>query len=175
MFAGKLAYDEFFAESETASFEEVDWTPSTCLGVRYEAPFELTPMDLKLPEHIKVYVKEMANYHYESKPIGFYISRAEYQPGVKPNIDGAVQGAVQNMQAEKGITDYTYEVSNIKKDFIEGRLIKGTCKVHGHDAEFICQIFLKDLKLLQIVTMNLSFPENREVRDRILKSIRISL
>ncbi len=175
MIAGKLAYDEFFGESETVSFEDTDWLPATLLGVRYEAPFELAPMDLKLPEHIKVYVKEMTNYHYESKPIGFFLSRAEYQPGVKVDIDGAVQGAVQNMQAQKGISDFTYETSKIQKNFIDGRLVKGTCKVNGEDAEFICQLFAKDLKLLQIMTMNLSYPENRTVRDRILKSIRISL
>jgi hypothetical protein len=175
MIGGKLAYDALFGESEIASFEEADWSLSRCLGVQYEAPFELAPMDLKLPEHIKIYVKEMNNYHFESKPIGFFISRAEYQPGVKPDIDGAVKGAVQNMQAQEGITDYAYVVSNIKKDFIDGRFIKGTCKVDEQDAEFVCQIFMKDLKLLQIMTMNLSFPENREIRDRILKSIRITL
>ena len=175
IFAGKLAYDEFFGESEVASFDELDWTPSDRVGVRYEAPFELAPMDLELPEHIKVYVKEMSSYHYESKPLAFFVSRAEYQPGIKLDIEGAVNGAVQNMQAQKGITEFTYEASKVTKDFIEGRLIKGTCKVNGEDAEFIAQIYIKNVKMLQIITMNLSFPENREIRDRILKSIRISL
>jgi len=175
MVGGKLAYDELFAEPETVSFEDIDWAYFDRLGVRYEAPFELAPMELDLPEYVKTYVKEMNNLHYESKAIGFFISRAEYRPGVKPNIDGAVQGAVQNMKSQKGITEFTYKASPIRKNSIEGRLVEGTCKVNEEDAEFVCQVFAKDLKLLQIMTMNLSFPENRAVRDRILKSVNITL
>ncbi len=175
MIAGKFAYDELFGESDTVSFEDTDWTFSDCLGVHYEAPFAVSPMELPLPEHIKRYVKEMNTYHYESKPIGLFISRAEYQQIVKPDIDGAVQGAVNNMQAQKGITDFTYKSTHIVRDFIEGRLVEGTCKLNGDDAEFVCQLFVKDMKLLQIMTMNLSYPENRAVRDRILKSVRITM
>ncbi|RPI02588.1 MAG: hypothetical protein EHM64_13675 [Ignavibacteriae bacterium] len=172
---GKFAYDALFGQSDTANYEETDWTKSYCLGVAYEAPFELSLMDLQIPQNVKRYVKEMENYQFESMPITFYISRAEYQVGITPNIDGAVNGSVQSMQVQKGITDFTHNVSTIDKNSMEGRLVKGTCKINGKDAEFIAYTYLKNMKLLQIMIMNLNLPENREVKDRIIKSMRISL
>jgi hypothetical protein len=172
---GKLAYNALFVQSDIAEYEDTDWIKSNYLGVTYEAPFELSPMDLQLPQNAKNYIKEMENYKFESNPIAFIISRVEYQAGVTTSINGAVDGAVQNMQAQKGITEFSYKVSNIDSNFIEGRLIKGTCKADKKDAEFIVYIYLKNLKLLQIMAMNLDFPENREIRNRIIKSIRFEL
>lgn len=173
--AGRYAYQAFFGQSDTVSFEDSDWSRVQYLGITFDAPFELTPMEVPLPANVKQYVKEMKTYKYETKALGFFISRAEYQGGITPNIDGAVDGAMRNIQATKGVTDFTYTVANNDKNSMAGRLITGTCKVDKKDAEFIAHIYLKDLKLLQIMSMNLKHPENREIRDRIIKSLTISL
>lgn len=172
---GKYVYDTLFGQSEIASFEDSDWTRTECLGVRFEVPFELSDMDLDLPESVRQYIKVMNNYQYESKSISLFISNAEYNTGVKANIDGAVNGAVRSMEAQKGVSDFTYTVKNIEKNSIEGRLIEGTCKIKGLNAEFVGEIYLRNLKLLQILAMNLSHTENREVRDRIMKSMKVTL
>jgi len=171
---GKLAYNALFGESDIAEYEDADWNRSVSLGVTYEAPFELSPIEIKLPQYVKSYIKEMESYKFESRPIAFFISRAEYRDGVTIDLNGAVEGGIRNLQAQKGITDLSYKVSNIEKNFIEGRLVKGTCKVDEKDAEFVMQIYAKNLILLQIMEMNLDYPENREIRDRIMKSIRIA-
>lgn len=173
--AGKYAYNVLFGQSEIASFEDSDWDIKRYAVVKVELPFDLSETDLKLPEYVKKHVKMMENYKYESKSISFFISFAEYREGIDANIDGAVDGAINNMKAGKGISDFTYTVKNIEKNFIEGRLIEGTFKLKEQDVEFIGEIFLKDLKLLQILAINLNYEENREIRDRILKSIKFDL
>ena len=175
LIGGKLAFDAVFGQSDIAEYEDTDWSRSKCVGVTYEAPFELSPIDLQLPPNVKKYIKTIENYKFESTPITFFISFSEYQPGVTPKIDGAVTGALRKMEAQKEISDFSYKVSNVDKNFIEGRLIRGTCKVDDKDAEITAYFYYKNLKLLQIMTMNLSYPENCEIRDRIIKSLRIDL
>jgi len=172
---GMLVYNALFKQSEIAEYDDEDWSRSRCLGVAFEAPFELSLMDLQLPDNVEKIIKKIENYKFDSKSIVFFISRAEYNNGVTVNIDGAVEGAVMNIKASKEITDLTYEVSNNYENSFEGRLVKGKYKINKKDSEFIAHFYVNNLKMLQILITNLDFPENREVRDRIMESIRITL
>jgi hypothetical protein len=92
---GKLAYDEFFKESDIASFELSDWGNRNYLSAQFESPFELSTMEVPLPPSIKQYVKSMENYMYESNPISLMISRVEYVEGTSVDLDGTVKGAIR--------------------------------------------------------------------------------
>jgi hypothetical protein len=172
---GKYAYDMFFTESEIVSFEDSDWGRKNILGVRFDAPFELSETEIDLPPSVGKYVKVMNTFQYTAQSLSLFVSRAEYNEGISLNLDGAVNGSVQNMKANKDITDFNYEIKPIEKHSLTGRLLQGTCKMKGKDAEFIGEIYLKDTKLIQILSFNLSHEENREARDRIMKSVSIAL
>ncbi|MBN1397641.1 MAG: hypothetical protein JXA06_06390 [Bacteroidetes bacterium] len=173
--AGMIIYNVFFKQSDVAEYDKDDWSRSRCLGVAFEAPFELSVMDMELPDYVRKMIKTMENYKYDSKAIALFISRTEYQEGVKVNIDGAVQGSVTNIKASREITDLTYDVTNNYDNTFEGRIVKGKYKINKKDAEFIAHFYVNNLKMLQILITNLDIPENREVRDRILKSVRVTL
>jgi len=172
---GKLAYDEFFKESEIVSFELSDWSIRSYLGAQFESPFELSTMEVPLPPSVKQYVKVMENYKYESNPISLVISRAEYVEGISVDLDGAVKGSNQNMSASKEISDYSYESKPINKNLLEGRLVNGTCKVKGKEAEFIAEYYKSDLKLMWVCCLYLKHDENRDIKDRIMNSLKITL
>jgi hypothetical protein len=172
---GKYAWDKLFSESEIVSFEDSDWGRKQILGVRFESPFDLSETEVDLPNSIKQYIKIMKTYQYDAQALSLFISRVEYNDGIVTDIDGAVNGAVQNMKASKGVSDFTYDVKPITKNFLTGRLLQGTCKIKGKEAEFVGELYKKDSKLLQILSMNLSHEENREARGRIMKSMKITL
>lgn len=172
---GKLAYDALFEESEIVSFESLDWRHRNYIGVEFEAPFELSEVDLELPVHIKPFVQTLATYKYDSKSLSLFISRAEYKEGISTDLNGAVQGATQNMKANDDITDFSFEVKPFSRNFLEGRLVNGTFKVKEKDAEFVAEFYKNGSKLMQILCVNLKYDENREARERIMKSLNVTL
>jgi hypothetical protein len=172
---GKYAYDMFFAESEIVSFEDSDWSRKNILGIRFEAPFELSETEIDLSHSVRQYLKEMNTFEYTAQSLSLFLSRAEYKDGIPLSLDGAVNGAIQNMKASKGVSDFIYEVNPIEKHSLTGRLVQGTCKMKEKDAEFIGEVYLKDTKLIQILSFNLSYEKNREARERIMKSMNIAL
>ncbi|MFC2082209.1 hypothetical protein ACFLR4_03110 [Bacteroidota bacterium] len=173
--AGKFAYNALFGESEIASYEIHEWLNRSYIGVTFEAPFELSEADLELPLVLKPYVKNMETYNYESKAVALFLSKIEYNPDIPVDIDGAAEGAAANMGANEDVTEFNYEVEKIEKNFIEGRRMTGGFKLNDKDTEFVAELYVQKSKLLQILITNLSYPENREVRDRILKSFKVTL
>ncbi|MBI1939568.1 MAG: hypothetical protein HYS25_15775 [Ignavibacteriales bacterium] len=171
---GKFAYSALFGESDTVSFEASDWKFQSYLGVQFESPFELSKTELELPVGVKPFVKKFDTYKYDTKALGLFISRAEYKEGIPSDIDGAVQGGIQNMQAGEGVSDFSYEVRPISKNYWEGRRATGTMKFKGKDAEFAFEVYKNNSKLLQIISTNLIYPENSAVIERIMKSMQIS-
>ena len=173
--AGKFAYNALFGESDTASYEIHEWLNRSYIGVTFEAPFELSVADLELPMMLKPYVKKMETYNYESNAVALFLSKIEYNPDIPVDIDGAAEGAAASMGATEDVKEFDYKVEKIEKNFLEGRRITGSFKLNDKDAEFIGEFYARNSKLLQILITNLSYPENREVRDRIFKTCKITL
>jgi hypothetical protein len=172
---GKYAYDMYFAEPDIVTFEDSDWGRKNILGVRFEAPFELSETEIDLPRSVKQYVKAMNTFQYTALSLSLFVNRTEYNDGIPLNLDGAVNGAIQTMKATEGVSDFNYEVKPIEKHSLTGQLLEGTCKMKGKEAEFISEVYLKDSKLIQILSFNLKHEKNREARERIMKSINIIL
>jgi hypothetical protein len=79
------------------------------------------------------------------------------------------------MSASKGMSDYSYESKPINKNLLEGRLINGTCKVKGKEAEFVAEFYKYNLKLMWVYCLYLKHDENRDVKDQIMNSLKITL
>ena len=175
--AGKYAYDFFFNEPEIASFETVDWRTRilTDAGVTMQAPFDLDPINIEVPAYVKQMLKSISNYKYESKAIGVFVSKAEYKEDVEISFEGAVNGALNGLKNAEGVTDFKHEITDIRKNYLNGKQIKGSFKIKDHTSEFLGEMYRDRNKLLQILCVILNFDENREIRDKIMKSIRIKL
>ncbi len=172
---GKYAYDALFGDKVQASFDESDWNEKTYLGVSFQSPFELSSTEIELPASVKQRVKLFSTYKYEQKAFAFFVSVIEINADIPIDLDNAVKGAVGNMRTGEGITDYTYNVAEITKWFLEGRMVTDKMKVKGKDCEFVAELYKKNSRMLQLIWTNLAYPENREVRDRIFKTMKASL
>jgi hypothetical protein len=173
--AAKLAYNYLSSESSTVSFEETDWLQREYLGVQFESPFELSVKELELPPSVQEFVKTMQTYAYDSKSISLFIGLCEYKEGTPVNIDGAVDGAMQNMKKEKDVSDFKYDVIPFSTSSQTGRLITGTFKIKKQEAEFVAKFYSRDTKFLQIICLNLSNDANREASGRIMKTMKVNL
>ena len=170
---GKLAYDYFFSESDTVSFDQGDWQSRSYLDFTFEAPFELTPADVDLPPAVKKFVSKTEMAKYDTRALSFIINRTEYIDGTPTDIDGAVRGAMANMKLANGVTDFEYESSTANRDSLEGRSMKGTFKLKGHDTEFNGRIYKLKTRLWVLICVNLVKEENRAARERVMKSVKL--
>jgi len=170
---GKYAWDKLFTNSEIVSFEDSDWSPKNILGVRFESPFELSETEIN--NSTRDIVKERRKYKYATESISLFIEFAEYKEGIPLDLDGSANETVQAFKARKEVSDFIYEVKPINRNSLNGRLIQGTFKWNGRELEFSNEWYKKDLKLLSISCQNMNHEENREVRERIMKSINITL
>jgi len=172
---GKLAYDALFNDPEITSFEESKWRNREYLGIKFESPFELSETEVDLPKFIKPFVKYMNTYEYDSKALCLGVSRSENIEGLSVDIDGAVKGMMMSLDADDDVSGLDYEASPVYKHYLEGRKITGKIKMKGKNAVITAELFKSGSKLIQILWTNLDFPENREVGERIMQSIRIQL
>lgn len=172
---GKLAYSALFSESETASFESSDWKKQFDLGITYEAPFELSVKEIALPANIKPFVKNLSTYMYDSKAISFMLSKAEYNDDIQTDLNGAVQGAIQNISASEGVSEFKYQTKNCSRNGLLGKKIEATLKIKGKEAEMVAELYAAGNRLIQVMFTNLSYTENREIRNKIFNSLRVTL
>ena len=117
----------------------------------------------------------MISYKYESKAIGVFVSKVEYKEGVETSFDGAVQGTINGLQNAEGVSDFKHEIKDIKRIYLKGKQIKGSFKIKDRTSEFLGEMYSSGQKLLQILCVNLNYHENREIRDKIMKSVKIKL
>lgn len=172
---GRYAFKAIFAEPEIASFEESKWKQCSYEGITFDSPFELEELDVEIPFTLKAYVKEMKNFVYESKSLTLFVSKAEYKAGIPVDIDGAIDGALSNMKRTDGVSDFTFDVQTIDKINSECRKATGNFKINENDSEFVALLHVKKSTLVQILSTNLSYDENRAIRDRIFESLDVKL
>jgi hypothetical protein len=143
--------------------------------ILFSKTYHYPKIEVDLPANIKQFVQSMTTYKYDSKSLSLYISRAEYKEGIPTDLNGAVQGATRNLKASDDITDFSYDVKPSERTYLEGRVVNGTLKMKGKDAEFVGEFYKDGSKLLQILCIHLKHDENRQARDRIMKSLNVTL
>lgn len=174
---GKVVYKELFSPSEVVSVEFSDWKTQKILntGLSIETPFELSEGTLELPTEYRSMINKMIVYQYSSNPILINLTYAVYSDDIVPNLDGAAQGAINNMRGANEVENFTSEISNIHLNDIPGRMIKGNFKIHKQLAEYRGVIYARGLVTWQILFTYLAKKENKEVVDRIINSVKITL
>ena len=174
---GKEVASGLFVPKEKIEIESSDWKfrniPNS--GLALETPFELTKGSLELPAEYRSFIKEMSVYQYSSDPISFNLAYATYSDQIEPNLDGAANGAINNMKSGKGVSGFTSSINNIYLGEIPGRMIIGNFKLHNRPVEYKGVVYISGSKSWQIIGVYLSKDENRVVVNRIINSIHISL
>jgi hypothetical protein len=170
---GKYAWDMLFANSEIVSFDDSDWSQKNILGVKFESPFELSETKTDIPNSQKEIIKGFNKFQYKAETITMLIKLIEFKDGA-PNDLNRIYEQVELLRATRGVYAFNYEVKPIDNNSFTGRLVQGTCKMNGKEAEFSGECYKKDSKQIQIFCIYLNHKENREVRERIMKSINVT-
>ncbi len=174
---GKHIANKIFSNETIVSFETADWAKKQLehTGLYIETPFELSKTTLDLPEDYKSLINEMISYQYTSNSISVNINFVVYAKEIIANLDGAAEGAINNMEGSSGITDFTYYISHTVRNNIEGQIISGYFKIQKQQSEYLGVIFANDSKMWQILCTFLSKDENKIVAERIINSVQITL
>lgn len=174
---GKELAKKFFSQSQKVSVESSDWNirQIESTGLSLEIPFDLEKSELELPDEYKDMIKQMLTYQYSTNPLSVKINYVVYSEDIIHNLDGAAEGAINNMRNSKGISDFTYSISETFKNNISGRIIKGKFKIEKQSAEYKGVIFAEDTRTWQVICTFLANEENRTVINKMLNSVKIAL
>lgn len=172
---GKEAAKKLFSPSKKVNVDNSDWKIKNIFysGLTIETPFELKESILELPTEYRNMIKEMLSYQYSSNPFSMNVAYVVYPDEIIPDLDGAVQGAINNMRAAKGVESFSSSVSNIIMDGLPGRMINGKYSIQNNQAEFIGVVYTVNSKSWQILCTFISNNENRSVAQRIINSVQI--
>lgn len=140
----------------SADLLEKEWERTTIGGLfSFQAPFELEPFNLELPEQAKVLMEKMETYRGGgSKNLqvlaNHFIVKTE---AGDVNLKGAANGSLSEMQSGQGVSDFKFSESAIRKGKINGLLLQGSFNRHGEHIEFSNYIFAEGRMAWNLVVL----------------------
>ncbi len=172
---GKECAKSIIKSSDKISVNSNKWETQriSYTGLSIEAPFILKESSFELPNDYKSMVKDIQSYRYVSNPISVNINYVVYTDDITPNLDGAAEGAINNMRVADGVSDFTYSVAETYKNNLPGRIIKGNFRIQKLFSRYVGFIFTKDTKTWQILFTYIDNEENDKIIDRMIRSLYI--
>jgi len=145
-------------------------------AVTIETPVVLKAFSLDLPTEVNAAMLSMGNFVYGSYISGFsiYVSTGMYQEGIEVDMEGAVNGAIQNLKAQKGVTNVSTQVADITVDGIAAKRIYGTLQAAQKEMIFNAILIGEKDVLRQVIiarTKGDTYAEKME--QRILASVEL--
>jgi hypothetical protein len=177
-FGGESIVRFFKSQKTSKEVLEQEWIKETYgnHGLALETPVILSRQELPIPEHVKQYIEEIHSHAYLSgKGFKVMINSIKYKPAVgQADLQGAANGAVNEMKMQQGVTDFNYNEEPINKNDIPGLIQKGTYNHDGIGVEFINATFREGLVLWQILVAHETTDEvGRIAAKRVIESIEI--
>jgi hypothetical protein len=156
--AGEKIY-EFF-QSEPAKVNEnilnQEWVRDTYgdYGLSLQTPQKLEKGELEIPDNIKELIANNNTFNYQDNSFQIMVNSIEYKAVVgEANLQMGADGAMNSVKSQKGVTDFRYEERNLFVSNIHGLEQKGNCKIKNSGVEFINNIFVKGLKVWQVLVI----------------------
>lgn len=156
--AGEKIY-EFFQSAPAKVNENIlnqEWVRNTYgdYGLSLLTPQKLEKGKLEFPDNVKELIENYSTFNYEDNSFQIMINSLEYKPVVgETNLQMGADGAMNSVKSQKGVTDFRYEERNVFVSNIQGLEQKGNCKIKNFGAEFINNIFVKGLKVWQVLVI----------------------
>ncbi len=148
---------------EVKTFEEA--------GITIEIPFDLEKADLPLPDDVKKYILEMQTYNHDDEEVSLFLNHIRYNDDVAANVDGAAEGAINNMKITEGIADFSSKISKTTCSSKSARIIEGSLILNGRKAGFMGIIITDGAHLWQVLTNFFSGEKNEKMAERIINSV----
>lgn len=179
---GRFASEEVmaFIRSEKTAVEILDqeWDKRAYgdLGLFLESPLELTKVDLPIPENVKGFIDKINSFYSEtSKGFKIHANSIQYNPSaIEGNLEGAADGAVNEMKMLQGVSNFDYTQENTELNDIPGIMQKGSFVINKIEYQFVNVTYLKGLRLWQVLLGYQTDDEvGRQAVQRVLNSVEI--
>jgi hypothetical protein len=180
-FAGALLYLFFPFPNQTS--EEIlsqPWTRNVYgdLMSLETPPLEpgSLPTNKERQDQMDAIVQEKAIYtRPDKRGIGVSVAYFLLRQGVEMSLDGAAEGAAQEMKGQPGVSDFTFATEPFTKYGIPGYIQKGSYLLKRQQYIFTSIGFSRGLRFWQIVLIHHSDDSvGREVAERVISSIRFA-
>jgi len=176
---GLIVYSIAFGSQSTEDLLVSDWQLLTYGDppMTIQSPAPLNPITLQLPPQVRRYIDQMHTYAFEEgSDLSIMISTVTYLPEINPDLKGAARGAIVEMRARKGISDVAFKEEPYYLANLTGILQHGTFRHDGDAYDFSNLMFVYNKSLMQMMVSFRSGDEDGQaIRDRLLKSLRISI
>lgn len=169
----------FNAEKTSKEVLEQNWIKETYgeFGLTVETPVKMTKGELPMPDHVREVIDQMDVYNYISaKGFKVIINSIKYNAAIgQPDLQGAANGAVNEMKMQKGVTDFVYTENDFSRDDIPGFIQKGTYIINGKGVEFINTGYSRGSVLYQVlVAYHTNDEVGRVAAKRVIESVEIN-
>jgi uncharacterized Zn finger protein (UPF0148 family) len=147
------------------------------LGLQIDSPYELTKIELPMPEEIKSVLLISESYSYTSiNGLNIFVSSNLYSDEVvEVNLDGAINGSINEIRALEGVSNLKYQKEDIEINDHPGYRLRGSFMQNGINLNFIATGVSNDKSLHQVLVLFKTDDEkSKKAADRINKSIVIS-
>ncbi len=147
-------------------------------AISAETPKVLKAHELRIPEEMKQAIISNGTFEYGSLLSGFQImfSIIEFNPEVDFNIENAVTNAVKLIEAQEGVSNFTYEVTDIEHKGIKGKEIIGTLEYKHIKMHYVQQLYMNGQALQQIVIARKEQDAYAEkIQKRVFESIKLQI
>lgn len=165
------------SQTEELKQEESDWKYQKISDTRMSlySPFLFSKTSISIPKEYSNMIQEMKSYKYNSDPISLQISYVVYSNNIIANLDGATEGAVNNLKSLRDITDFSNNISDTKVGNLQGHLINGRFKIQKRQVEYLSVILVYKSMMWQILSTFIPNDGNRTIANKIINSLQIEL
>lgn len=151
----------------------VQWTPWHVVGLEISLPGVSQPEQVQQPMDHRAQpgIEQFEGYNIRSGSLVAAVSRITVKPGVRPSLDGAVQGSLREMSASVGVANFR---SSSERTTLSGHPAARTIvqfTMNDQNVRVAVLMFLVDRTLWQVQTMVPDTPEAAGTLDRIIGSV----
>ena len=175
----KLAFNAPAASNASINIESLDWQRRElrATGISIESPVVLRASSPQIPQQVAQYVRDLEHYTGTMGDLNIAVSMVQYDDSVKANLDGAVNGAMDEIKKvvqEDGATGLRYDMQRTYVFGREGALITAECAPQSMTAKMQIRtlVFVSGAKAWMVQTIYADNENNANMSQRIISSIK---
>lgn len=162
----------------TKELLESDWYQSSYgyPAIGLETPKVLIATSSGVPDDARQFMTSNASFSYGSFINGFYITltTVEFNEQVPLELEKVVENAVNLIESQEGLTDFSYDEEEITIDGVSGKLLNGTIKAMESELMLKQYIFINGNAVQQLTLIRkMNDDYAAKIEARIEKSIQL--
>lgn len=143
--------------------------------ISLETPYPLISTSLPVPESARTMIDQMSVFKYGGSPkVKIMVNSATYAASIKVSIEGAADGAMQQLKNTSSISSVEYNQKEIRIGKKKSIVQTGTYYERGKKIDFENLIVMEKQNFWNVlVWYEYGYPEGQKIKERVFKSIKI--